>query len=180
MKRLTIPVGFAFYHPDPVLSSWNQEDKKLRKAKVKKAQRPPKPERDPNYPTKQQLSLQLVQEFREAHPTFRVKGYLADSLYSKGEYLDEISTRIDGQVVSQLKANQNILFRGQKISIETFFQRYPPIEKTITIRGGEEQKVWMGAARLKVTSHGKKRFVIALKYEGQEEYRYVVATDMSW
>jgi len=33
---------------------------------------------------------------------------------------------------------------------------------------------------LQVCSHGKKRFVIALKYEGEKEYRYIVATDMSW
>ena len=31
-----------------------------------------------------------------------------------------------------------------------------------------------------VCSHKKKRFVIALKYEGEEEYRYLVASDLSW
>jgi hypothetical protein len=31
-----------------------------------------------------------------------------------------------------------------------------------------------------VHAHGKKRFVIALKYEGEEEYRYIIATDLSW
>jgi len=37
------------------------------------------------------------------------------------------------------------------------------------------------SARLKVDAHdGKKRFVIALKYEGETEYRYLVATDVSW
>lgn len=29
-------------------------------------------------------------------------------------------------------------------------------------------------------AHGKRRFVIALKYEGEDEYRYLVASDMSW
>jgi hypothetical protein len=38
----------------------------------------------------------------------------------------------------------------------------------------------MLAARLKVKAHGKRRFVIALKYEGETEYRYLVASDLSW
>ena len=38
----------------------------------------------------------------------------------------------------------------------------------------------MRSARVHVSAHGKKRFVIALKYEGEEEYRYLVASDMSW
>ena len=38
----------------------------------------------------------------------------------------------------------------------------------------------VGSARLHVWAHGKKRFVIALKYPGEKDYRYLVATDMSW
>nr|WP_230988042.1 hypothetical protein [Bathymodiolus japonicus methanotrophic gill symbiont] len=32
----------------------------------------------------------------------------------------------------------------------------------------------------RVSSHSKKRFVIALKYEGENDYRYLVATDLTW
>ena len=38
----------------------------------------------------------------------------------------------------------------------------------------------VGSARLVVSAHQKKRFVIALKYDGEDAYRYLVATDMSW
>ena len=38
----------------------------------------------------------------------------------------------------------------------------------------------MGSARLYVCAHHTKRFVIALKYEGEEEYRYLVARDLTW
>ena len=34
--------------------------------------------------------------------------------------------------------------------------------------------------RVKVKSYAHKLFVIALKYEGEEEYRYITATDLSW
>jgi hypothetical protein len=50
----------------------------------------------------------------------------------------------------------------------------------LTIRGGKKKRVTMLAARLKVKAHGKRRFVIALKYEGETEYRYLVASDLSW
>ena len=36
------------------------------------------------------------------------------------------------------------------------------------------------SARLKVKAHGNKRFIIALKYEGEDNYRYLVTTDVSW
>lgn len=36
------------------------------------------------------------------------------------------------------------------------------------------------SARLTVKAHGKRRFVIALKYKGETEYRFLVASDLSW
>ena len=38
----------------------------------------------------------------------------------------------------------------------------------------------MGSARLYVPSHGKKQFIIAIKYENDKEYRYLFGTDLSW
>ncbi|MCP4345692.1 MAG: hypothetical protein GY795_09220 [Desulfobacterales bacterium] len=37
----------------------------------------------------------------------------------------------------------------------------------------------MNSARLYLCAHGKKRFIIAIKYEGEKEYRYIIASDMS-
>ena len=36
------------------------------------------------------------------------------------------------------------------------------------------------AIRVQVNAHECKRFVIVLKYEGQSEYRYLVASNLSW
>jgi hypothetical protein len=47
------------------------------------------------------------------------------------------------------------------------------------IRGGKEQRATLLAARLTVKAHGKRRFVVALKYEGEEKYRYIVASTLS-
>jgi hypothetical protein len=40
--------------------------------------------------------------------------------------------------------------------------------------------VWVSRARVVVWAHRITRFVIALKYEGEDEYRYLVASDLSW
>ena len=179
-EKMTIPVGFDFYRPDPVIQAWNKEDKKLRKAGIKKAQRPAEPKRNPDYKTKKEISIQLTEQFIEAHPQILLKGHLGDNLYSTAQYLDKVAELIKGQAVSQLRNNQNVLYKGKEISVTEYFRQHPPLETTITIRGGEEKKVLFECARLFVPSHGKKRFVIALKYEEQEEYRYLVATDLSW
>jgi len=37
--------------PDPILSVWEKEDKRLLKKGLAKKDRPPKPQRNPEYPT---------------------------------------------------------------------------------------------------------------------------------
>jgi hypothetical protein len=84
------------------------------------------------------------------------------------------------QVISQLRQNQKVRFRGKILPLTTLFRHYPGVPQTIRIRGGQAMTVWVSSARLHVCAHGTKRFVIALKYEGEDEYRYLVASDMSW
>jgi hypothetical protein len=180
--KVTIPVGFVFYLPDPALTAWNQEDKRLKRAGVPAKERPPKPAPNANYPTKQTLALGLLRQFRDAHPAIRVKCVLADALYGTGKFLKKAANLFGGvQVISQLRNNQNLRFRGKKYSVEQYFRIFPGVTQTIRLRGGEPVTVTVGSARLPVCAHqGQKRFVIALKYEGEEDYRYLVATDLSW
>jgi hypothetical protein len=57
--RVTLPVGFRFYRPDPVVVAWRKEDKRLKKAKVCKAERPACPGRKPAYPSKEEGVLSM-------------------------------------------------------------------------------------------------------------------------
>jgi len=38
----------------------------------------------------------------------------------------------------------------------------------------------MNGIRVYLSAHKCKRFIIALKYKGETEYRYLVASDLSW
>ena len=181
-QSVTFPVGFAFYMPDPMLTAWTKEDERLKKAGVAKKERPAQPERNDLYPTKTQLALRLLQAFKDAHGDIKINAVLADALYGEARFMDKASRIFDGtQVISQLRENQNIEHKGKKRNLKAYFNSTNKgVEVTLRVRGGEDVKATVSSARLKVTAHGKKRFVIALKYEDESDYRYLVATDMTW
>ena len=179
--KITVPVGFRFYQPAPEQTAWQREDKRLKQAGVKKSERPAMPAPNPDYPGKAELVLALIKEFRQHHPTIKVNAVVADALFGTQTFLDAAS-QLCGQVqaISQLKCNQNVYFRGREWTVTEYFQAYPGVPQRIKVRGGAETEVIVSSARLHVCSHGKKRFVIALKYPGETEYRYLVATELSW
>ena len=179
--QVTIPVGFEFYMLDPALKAWRKNDEKLKKAGISKKNRPKEPKINPNYPTKEQIALILLKHFKSVHKKIKVKAIIADALYGTENFMNQASNLFDGvQVISQLHCNQNVCFRGHKKSVTTYFSQHPGITKTFSIRGGKEINADVSSARLHVNAHHQKRFVIAIKYQGQNEYRYLVASDMSW
>jgi hypothetical protein len=178
---VTIPVDFRFYQPDPSYRQWRREDRRLRRQGLPKGQRPKPPVPDPRYPSKPALALALLGAFRQEHPQVRVRCVVADALYSSGAFLDQASALFGGvQVIGQFRHNQRVRYRGRSRAVAAYFQSFPGVRQGLRRRGGEPIPAHLGAARLYVDSHGKKRFVLALKYEGQDEYRYFVATDMTW
>ena len=179
--KITIPVGFSFHMPDPVLSAWQKNDNKLKQQGVPAKQRPAKPARNPNYPTIPQIALSLLGQFKKAHPQIRVRCIFADALYGTELFLDQASNLFGGiQIISQIRSNQIVRFRGKNWPVEDYFAAFPGTEQSIQVRGGAQIKVTVGSARLHLQAHGKKRFVIALKYEGEDQYRYIIASDLSW
>ena len=178
--KVTLPVGFAFYLPDPTLTAWKKADEKLKKQGVPPKNRPAKPVRNPAYPTKQEIALHLLEEFRREHRPIEVKMVLADALYATNPFMEQATTLFGTQVISQLHKNQNVRFRNKLISIEKYFTQYPGVLQQIRIRGDEAVSVLVSSARLYVDAHHQKRFVIALKYAQETDYRYIVASDLSW
>ena len=177
-KGITIPVGFKFYEPDPEWSKWSAEDKKLRKQGISKANRPKEPEKQNK--SKSQLASDLVIEFFEAFPTLNIKAVCADCLYGNKKFSAPILSKRQVQIISQIRSNQTVYVKNKAISLEELFRRYPGINQTVNFRG-EDKNVTMYGVRVGVKSYdGQKLFVIALKYEGEDDYRYITATDLSW
>lgn len=180
--KITIPVGFAFYQPDPEVTKWHKKEKQRKKeGKVCKAQ--PKPKKDERYPTILDIALQLLEQFKEDHSDINVQCVLADALYGTQKFLDTASDMFGGiQVISQIRRNQNIGYHNEKRAVSSYFETCNPgVTQNIRIRGAKETvTAIISSARLYVCRHGKKRFIIALKYEGESEYRYLMATDLTW
>lgn len=178
---ITIPVGFSFYMPDPEYTKWAKSDKLLIKQGVSKKDRPEKPAKNSNYPTKTEIALTLLDEFELNFPQIKIQCILADALYGCASFFKKATKKFKGvQVISQLKSSQTVIYKGKKRRLEKSLFIFAPTSQSLQIRGGTEQQVMMGSARLNVDAHGVKRFVIALKYEGEEEYRYLVASNLSW
>jgi DDE superfamily endonuclease len=179
--KISIPVGFVFYQPDPKLSAWYRREKALKKQQVPKAQRPPKPAPNPAYPTKQQLALRLLADFEANHPDIRVHCITADALYGTAPFVEAASAMFGGvQVLSQIRGNQNIRIGKREQHVADYFATHPGTPHTIRIRGAEEIVAMVSSARLYVCSHKTKRFVVAIKYDNEETYRYLIASDLSW
>lgn len=181
-ETITFPVGFCFYTPDPNIRDWKQQNKKLRKQGISKANRPKRPAPNPKYPTKPELTVQLVQNFVDTFPDFKVDSVLADALYGQTKFMDIASNLTNNaQVISQLRSNQLVKnHNGKFVSLQEYFERQSGVKNDLMIRGGKNVPAIMLAARLTVKAHGKRRFVIALKYDGETEYRFLVASDLSW
>lgn len=179
-ETLTVPVGFCFYEPDPKMSAWRKEEKRLKEKEVAKKHRPPAPVEDPNYPGKKALALKLLSDFMKLFPTIRIKAVAADAFYGTKDFIDE-AAKITGQnqVISQIKKTQLINVNGRNVAIGGFFKNYSGKTEQVILRGSNKTLTYR-SGKFKVKSHGKKYFIVALKYEDEEEYRYLIANDMSW
>jgi hypothetical protein len=176
---ITLPVSFRFHRQDPIYSQWRKENQELKKAGVKKSQHPARPPSDPNYPGYKQLVLDMLSVFGQHHPQVKVNALVCDTQYGSATFMEQAAQLIGHQqVMSQLRHNQKVRFRGRILNLDEYFARYPGTPFKTTLRGG--QQITVIVARLYVTAHGCKRFVIALKYEGEQEYRYWIAKEMSW
>jgi hypothetical protein len=179
--KISIPVGVVFYRPAPELSAWYKTDKALKKQGVPPTQRPRKPAPNPHYLTKEQLALRLLETFKTQHPDVRMHAVMADALYGTATFVDGASALFrGGQVISQIRSNQNIRVGKRAQHVADYFATHPGAPYSIRIRGGAEVVAMVGSARLYVCAHKTKRFLVAIKYAEEETYRYLIASDLSW
>ena len=181
-NTVTLPVDFLFYTPDPALSAWRKENHRLKRQKVPAKMRPKRPTPNLSHPTKETLALEMLERFSRQYPEVNVKIITADALYGTGSFMDKSNQYFPhSQVVTQLRKNQSVRCKkGRWMSLKSYFSRNEGVEVELIVRGRKSKKVTMLGHRLEVKAHGKKRFVIALKYEGESEYRYLVASHLSW
>ena len=180
--RITFPVGFSFYEPDPALKEWKNTDQDLKKQKVSKKARPAQPVKNDKYPSKLEIALDLLRAFFKNHSSLKIKCVLADAFYGSADFVKKASEMHGGmQVISQIRSNQ--LVRNKKgllVEVEQHFANQDRTCRRISIRGEKEEIIILSAQKLWVAAHEEKRMVIAIRYENQKDFRYIIASDMTW
>ncbi len=180
---ISLPVGFALYQPDPFLKMWQENDHELKAKGIKKSERPRQPKRDKRYPTKQTLALKLMRQFRyKTASIVDVKSILADAAYMSRYFLSECAKIFsDAQAISQIKRNQKVRAGSKpEVSAEEYFESARSQKINLRLRGRPPIVATIASARLYVRSLGRRMLIVALKYEGEVEYRYLAASDLTW
>ena len=180
--KMTFPVGFSFYVPDPTWVAWRTEDRKLRVQKVPARLRPKKPERSADFPTKITIACGLIEKFSNLVSAASIIAINADAAYSCSEFTHKCASSFPGvQVISQIRGNQLVRFGNQKLkSVRELFAARSAVTTKILLRGKIEQVISYCSMRLWVRSQQRVLHVIALKYDNETEYRYITATDLTW
>jgi hypothetical protein len=187
--KITIPVGFKFYIPCPKIKEWEKNDKEIRSLnkqgfrdeKDKKLKRPKKPERSPDCPTRNQLAIQLIKEFKERFSNLIVISCSFDAAYSSAETLKEVEKILPGTaVVSEFACSILVSDARRTAPVKDYFKSIPTQKITIQIRGGKKQIVEIKHARVFVPAHGRKYNVVALRYEGEIDFRYIITSNLCW
>ena len=180
--KISIPVGFVFYQPAPELSAWYKKDKALKKQGVPTKQRPPKPAPNPQYPTKEQLALRLLETVQG--PTSRCPG----SLYHGGCALwhgDLCRWRLGPVSVACKSSRKSAAIRtfASASATSTSPTILPPIPGRPTPSASEAVKRWWrwsgvrGCMSAPTKPNGSSW---RIKYAEEETYRYLIASDLSW
>lgn len=178
--KVTIPVGFEFYQPDPAMTSWTREDKRLRQKGVLKKYRPDKPNSNEEYPSKKMLALKLINGFASNFQSIKIKATIADAFYNTKDFFHSVYTDTkQPQVISQIKKTQLINVGGTFKQVGEFFANFKGTTEVVSLRNSDK-KITYCSAKFKVKSHDKKLYVIALKYGDETEYRYLIANDTTW
>jgi len=84
------------------------------------------------------------------------------------------------QVIAQIRSNQTVRVQKRAQPVADYFATHPGTPHTLRIRGGQEVVAIVGSARLDVCAHHTKRFVVALTYQGEDTYRSLIASDLTW
>lgn len=177
---ITLPVGFKLYEPDPEIKKRKIAYKKLKIKNVAKKYLPKVVKRSPLFPTKVELALLLLKEFTLNHSNIKITAVVADALYGTKQFVCQgLLITKKAQIITELKSTQNIVVNNKTIQLAKFFKQYLGKQTIMQLRYNNKTVQYV-AGKFIVKAHNQKYWVIALKYEEEENYRYLIASNMSW
>lgn len=179
---LTLPVGFGVHQPDPDVKAWRKNNEALKKKKIPKRERPPELPKNPDYPSKKEIAMKLLRQFRHHFGDIEIKAFVADNAFLSKQLRDDFRRVYPkSQMISQLRYNQGITTPSRKKHrLNEYFEGIANIKKPIELRCGTVKVITYKSSRLWVNAHKRWYHVVAMRYEGEEDFRYLCATDVTW
>ena len=181
--KITIPVGFKFYTPCPKLTEWAKKDKEARKLRKtdKSIVRPAKPERSSNHPKRTEISKELIQNFTNNFKDVLIISCSFDAAYGFDSHLRAVQTVLPkALIVSEMACNIKVTDKRRTASVKDYFNSIVTQKTKLKIRGGTIKDVEIKHARLYVESHKRILNIIALRYDGEENFRFIITPNLSW
>lgn len=181
--KITIPVGFKFYTPCPKLAEWAKKDKEARKLRKtdKRVARPAKPERSLNHPKRTEISKELIQNFTNNFKEVSILSCSFDAAYGFDFHLRAVETVLPKSlIVSEMACNTKVTDKRRTASAKDYFNSIVAQKTKLKIRGGIIKDVEIKHARLYVESHKRILNIIALRYDGEVNFRFIITPNLSW
>ena len=181
--KITIPVGFKFYTPCPKLAEWTKKDKEARKQRKidKNIIRPKKPERSSNHPKRTEISEELVQYFKNNFKDIEVISCSFDAAYGFNPHLRAIETILPKSlIVTEMASNTKVTNKRRTSPVKDYFKSIAVQKIKLKIRGGIIKDVEIKHARLYVGSHKRILNIVALRYDGEDNFRFIITPNLSW
>lgn len=181
--KITIPVGFKFYTPCPKLTKWAKKDKESRKLRKidKSVARPVKPERSLNHPKRTEISKELIQNFTNNFKEVSIISCSFDAAYGFDSHLRAVETVLPKSlIVSEMACNTKVTDKRRTACVNNYFNSIVAQKTKLKIRGGTIKDVEIKHARLYVESHKRILNIIALRYEGEVNFRFIITPNLSW
>jgi hypothetical protein len=124
----------------------------------------------------------MLRSFRHYFGSLKITSILADSLFlDKKSRADCARIYPDVQFISQLRSTQHVICpRRGSISLKNYFAGLLPRKKTFKLRADLEKTIEYIGQRLFVKSHGRTYHIVAYRYEGEQKYRFLCASNLTW
>ena len=79
-----------------------------------------------------------------------------------------------------MASNTKVTDRRRTAAVKNYFKSLPTQKTKLQIRSGEFKNVEIKHAHLYVKSHKRKLHIVALRYEGEEHFRYIITPNLSF
>jgi len=121
-QSVTFPVGFAFYMPDPMLTAWVKEDKRLKKEGMAKKERPFNQSAMAFILQKRSLPCVCCKLSRMPTATLKSKPFWQmPCMVKPALWIKPRRYSMAAKSLASLRENQNIEYKGKKRNLKNYF-----------------------------------------------------------